>query len=97
MQQNALIVHAWLSSTNDHWYQWLKTELTNKGYTVYLPEIPTMNSQAPNLQTQMDFYRKRFLSTITLLYLAIASVAYLHYALQKNTRFKNISCRRLGF
>ncbi len=58
MQQNALIVHAWLSSTNDHWYQWLKTELTNKGYTVYLPEIPTMNSQAPNLQTQMDFIEK---------------------------------------
>lgn len=58
MQQNALILHAWLSSPNDHWYLWLKTELKNKGYTVYLPEIPTMNSQTPNLQTQMDFIEK---------------------------------------
>ncbi|MEK7577280.1 MAG: hypothetical protein AAB492_01510 [Patescibacteria group bacterium] len=30
MQKKALILHAWLSNPNDHWYLWLKTELKIK-------------------------------------------------------------------
>jgi hypothetical protein len=41
-----------------NWYPWLKKELEIKGYTVYLPEIPTMNSNTPNLQTQIKFIEK---------------------------------------
>lgn len=58
MNKQALILHAWLNGPNKHWYPWLKTELEARGYTVYLPEIPTMNSQTPDLPTQMDFIEK---------------------------------------
>ena len=56
--KQALILHAWLNSPDAHWYPWLKKELETLGYTVYLPEIPTMNSEAPDLQTQIDFIEK---------------------------------------
>lgn len=56
--KSALILHAWLNGTDKHWYLWLKTELESQGYTVYLPEIPTMNTQSPDLVTQMDFIEK---------------------------------------
>ena len=55
MKKSALILHAWLNGPDKHWYPWLKTELENRGYTVYLPEIPTMNTNAPDLTTQMKF------------------------------------------
>jgi len=58
MQKIALILHAWLNGPDKHWYPWLKTELETRGYTVYLPEIPTMNTQSPDLQTQMEFIEK---------------------------------------
>lgn len=53
MKKSALILHAWLNDPDKHWYPWLKSELETRGYTVYLPEIPTMNSNAPNLAAQM--------------------------------------------
>ena len=34
-----LILHAWFATPNDHWYQWLKGELKNKGVSVYIPEL----------------------------------------------------------
>lgn len=55
MQKSALILHAWLNGPDKHWYPWLKKELEKKGYTTYLPEIPTMNSNNPDLATQMKF------------------------------------------
>lgn len=51
----ALILHAWFNTPNNHWYPWLKAELEKRGYTVYLPEIPTMNSAAPDLSTQLAY------------------------------------------
>lgn len=56
--KNALILHAWQNGPNTHWYPWLKKELESRGYTVYLPEIPTMNTMTPDLKTQMDFIEK---------------------------------------
>jgi len=56
--KNALILHAWLNVPNAHWYPWLKNELETRGHTVYLPEIPTMNTQTPDLKTQMEFIEK---------------------------------------
>jgi len=55
MKKQALILHAWLNGPDKHWYTWLKKELEARGYTVYLPEIPTMNSEAPRLAEQMKF------------------------------------------
>ena len=57
--KQALILHAWHNTPDNHWYPWLKTELETRGYTVYMPEIPTMNSDAPDLATQMDFIEKK--------------------------------------
>ncbi|MEK7532992.1 MAG: alpha/beta hydrolase [Patescibacteria group bacterium] len=53
--KSALILHAWLNGPDKHWYPWLKKELEKRGYTVYLPEIPTMNTNEPDLATQMKF------------------------------------------
>lgn len=58
MAKNALILHAWYNTPDKHWYPWLKKELESRGYTVYLPEIPTMNSASPDLATQMAFIKK---------------------------------------
>ncbi len=55
MNKSALILHAWLNGPDKHWYPWLKKELESRGYTVYMPEIPTMNSDVPDLKTQMEF------------------------------------------
>ena len=55
MSKSALVLHAWLNGPDKHWYPWLKTELEKKGYTVYLPEIPTMNTNEPDLATQLNF------------------------------------------
>lgn len=58
MQKTALILHAWLNGPDKHWYPWLKNELETRGYKVYLPKIPTMNTKSPDLQIQMDFIEK---------------------------------------
>ncbi len=58
MGKQSIILHAWLNGPDAHWYPWLKTELENRGYTVYLPEIPTMNTDAPDLAVQMEFIEK---------------------------------------
>lgn len=58
MNKSALILHAWLETPDKQWYLWLKKELETQGYTVYLPEIPTMNTNAPDLVTQMNFIEK---------------------------------------
>lgn len=58
MGKQALMLHAWLNGPDAHWYPWLKTELENRGHTVYLPEIPTMNTNTPDLAVQMKFIEK---------------------------------------
>lgn len=58
MKKHALILHAWLNGIDTHWYPWLTKELESRGYTVYLPEIPTMNTKKPDLAAQMDFIEK---------------------------------------
>lgn len=58
--KQALILHAWQSGPNEHWYPWLRNELEKKQYTVHLPEIPTMPDMLPNLPTQLQFIEKNF-------------------------------------
>lgn len=55
MNKSALILHAWYSKPENHWYPWLKKELETKGYSVFLSELPTMNTDLPDLQKQLDF------------------------------------------
>ncbi len=53
MEKHALILHAWHNLPGDHWYPWLKGELEKKGYRVDIPELPTMNTDLPDLAKQL--------------------------------------------
>ena len=55
VNKTALILHAWFSKSGSNWYPWLKRQLEDKNYKVYLPELPTMNMQMPDLEKQIDF------------------------------------------
>lgn len=57
-QGKTLILHAWYSKPKDHWYSWLKRELEKKGYQVFVPELPTMNSDLPDMKLQLKTIEK---------------------------------------
>lgn len=54
-QKQALILHAWYEKPENNWYPWLKTELEKRGYTVFIPELPTMQTDLPDMQQQLKF------------------------------------------
>jgi predicted alpha/beta hydrolase family esterase len=56
--KHALILHAWHNKPENHWYPWLKKELETKGYEVALPELPTMNTDLPDLAQQLKVAEK---------------------------------------
>jgi uncharacterized protein len=56
--KKALILHAWTSNPNLNWYPWLKNELEKKGFKVYLPELPTMPSNLPDLSKMLKYIDK---------------------------------------
>jgi uncharacterized protein len=51
--KNALILHGTLGSPEGNWFSWLKKELENKGYKVWLPKLP--DSELPNLKKYNKF------------------------------------------
>ncbi len=51
--KKALILHVTAASPNDNWFLWLKKELENREYTVWLPQLP--NSERPNVDTYNKF------------------------------------------
>ena len=53
--KKALILHAWFSKPEDNWYSWLMSELEKKGYEVWVPELPTMPTNAPDMETMLKF------------------------------------------
>lgn len=54
MTKQTLILHAWYNKPQDNWYPWLKGELEKRNYTVFVRELPTMNTDLPNLQAQLQ-------------------------------------------
>ena len=56
--KHALVLHAWYNKPENHWYPWLKKELGKKGYHVDLPELPTMNTNLPDLAQQLKTAEK---------------------------------------
>src|SRR4030042_3332927 len=59
-KKNALILHAWYSKPEDNWYPWLKSKLEKKGYEVYIPDLPTMQTNLPDMKKQLGFIEKSF-------------------------------------
>lgn len=51
--KTALILHGTMGSPDGNWFQWLKSELENKGLTVWLPQLP--NPKQPSLHAEADF------------------------------------------
>ncbi len=52
--KHALILHAWYDNPTTQWYPWLKQQLEQKEYTVDIPELPTMNTNLPDLEKQLE-------------------------------------------
>lgn len=50
--KNALILHGADSHPDNNWFPWLKGELENKGYTVWIPALP--HAQTPSLEDWLD-------------------------------------------
>ncbi len=53
--KKALFLHAWYATPESDWYPWLKAELQKKGYKVWIPEIPTMPTKSPDMETMLKF------------------------------------------
>lgn len=53
--KKVVILHAWYGTPNNDWYPWLKTELTKKGYEVWVPKLPTMPTKNPDMATMLKF------------------------------------------
>lgn len=50
---NAIILHGTRDKNTDFWFPYLKEKLEEKGFTVWLPQLP--NSDVPNLRDNMSF------------------------------------------
>lgn len=54
--KTAIILHGTLGSPDGNWFQWLKNELENKGFTVWLPQLP--HAEQPSLNDWYTFVQK---------------------------------------
>lgn len=51
----ALILQGWYQKPKSNWYPWLKKELENRGYSVSLPDLPSMHSDTPDMKKQLQY------------------------------------------
>ncbi len=57
MVKQALILHAWYENPENNWYPWLKTELETRGYKVFVPDLPTMYTDLPDIDKQLHYIK----------------------------------------
>ena len=60
--KTAIILHGTLGSPDGNWFQWLKTELENRGLQVWLPQLP--HAEQPSLNEWYTFIQKECPFTI---------------------------------
>jgi uncharacterized protein len=58
--KKALILQGWYQKIDSNWYPWLKKELEKKGNEVYLPDLPTIHTDLPDMTKQLEFIEKNF-------------------------------------
>ena len=51
--KHAVILHAMEQTSRGHWYQWLKSELEERGYAVWVPNLP--HSDHPDTEEMTEF------------------------------------------
>src|SRR5579862_6380225 len=51
--KNAVILHGTDASPDDHWFRWLQGELEERGYSVWLPQLP--GAERPSAQRYNKF------------------------------------------
>ena len=54
--KNAILLHAMDDSPKNHWYPWLKSQLQQKGYDVWLPQLP--DDKNPQIDVWVPFILK---------------------------------------
>lgn len=55
IMKTAIILHGTLGTPDGNWFQWLKNELEQKGFTVWLPQLP--EADKPSLREWNDFVK----------------------------------------
>lgn len=58
MKQQALVIQGWYQKTDSNWYPWLEKELEKRAYKVFLPDLPTMHTDLPEMKEQLNFTEK---------------------------------------
>jgi len=58
--KKVLILHCWYGDPESNWYLWLKKELEAKDYQVFVPTLPTMDTNLPDLETQLKYIKDNF-------------------------------------
>lgn len=58
--KKALILPGWFQKTSDNWYPWLREQLNKKGYQTSIVDLPTMSTQKPKMQEQLDYLFDKF-------------------------------------
>jgi predicted alpha/beta hydrolase family esterase len=53
MAKKALILHCWYGHPEDNWYPWLQSELKKKGYEVWVPKLPTLDTDSPDMEAMI--------------------------------------------
>lgn len=75
--KNALILHGTGDNSKENWFPWLKSELENQGYKVYVPDLPNANKPLISRYNQFIFPQWQFDSESILIGHSSGAVAIL--------------------
>lgn len=53
MKKRVFIIHGWEGDSQNHWFPWLKKELENNNFEVFVPDMP--NTEEPKIEEWVSF------------------------------------------